>query len=186
MHHYYTSPDGLTEIFYSPIRKAYVQLNEDSTTTLLTPDQLPDFIKDHMLTTIDPADARNYDSQAQNLIPFDHLGTAHAVTSVLNDHDIHRPVLDIDFPVHVIPSSTPGHFHLYLDKTYSSDNYFALLQDLAKHRIIEKGFANSSAARGFSAVRLPWISKDEPKTGYTEPWPGIANEENGKGKGGKF
>ena len=52
------------------------------------------------------------------------LGDANVVTSLVGGTGIpgmHKPVLDIDMPVRVEPSSTPGHFHLYIDRAMSSD-----------------------------------------------------------------
>lgn len=74
--------------------------------------------------------------------------------------NVHRPVLDIDFPVKLVPSSTEGHFHLYLDKEMPWSTYKNLLNALAAAGIIEKGYAAASIARGYSTVRLPWEKKD--------------------------
>lgn len=71
----------------------------------------------------------------------------------------HRPVLDLDIEAKLVPSSTPGHFHLYLDKSMSWEDYCELLYVLAKVGIIEPGYASVSMARGYTAVRLPWIKK---------------------------
>lgn len=81
----------------------------------------------------------------------DEIGTGHA--------SAHRPVLDIDFPVHVIPSTTPGHYHLYLDIPMSWETYSELLIALAKAGVIEHGYESASKRRGFTAVRVPWVEK---------------------------
>lgn len=73
--------------------------------------------------------------------------------------DLHRPVLDIDFPAELVPSSTPGHFHLYLDRFMSWERYEKLLTALAEAGVIEQGYADAAIRRGYSAVRLPWIKK---------------------------
>lgn len=87
---------------------------------------------------------------------------ADIITSeVVGSTDLHAPVLDLDFPVAVVPSTTPGHYHLYLDWTLSKENYFKLLDTLADVGLIESGYVEASRARGYSAVRLPWITKDE-------------------------
>lgn len=74
---------------------------------------------------------------------------------------LHKPVLDIDFPAQLIPSTTPGHFHLYLDKEITWEKYRALLRALADAGVIEQGYCDASIARGYSAVRLPWVPKEE-------------------------
>ena len=88
---------------------------------------------------------------------------------------MHRPVLDIDFPAALVPSTTPGHFHLYLDRLMSWRMYEQLLEALADAGIIERGYATASTERGYSSVRLPWVSKesgavaDEDRTLHRKP-----------------
>lgn len=71
----------------------------------------------------------------------------------------HRPVLDIDIPAKLIPSSTKGHFHLYLDVEIPHTKYMALLLALEDAGIIEPGYLGASVERGYTAVRLPWVEK---------------------------
>lgn len=73
----------------------------------------------------------------------------------------HRPVLDLDFPARLVPSTTDGHYHLYLDKPMTWTVYVNLLRALAEAGIIERGYANASIQRGYSAVRTPWTRKQE-------------------------
>jgi len=73
----------------------------------------------------------------------------------------HKPVLDIDMPVKAIPSSTEGHFHLYIDKEMSWDNYVKLMKVMAEVGILEEGYVNASISREYSACRLPWVKKGE-------------------------
>lgn len=90
-------------------------------------------------------------------------GQADVITSevvdILNKERMHAPVLDIDFNATLIPSTTPGKYHLYLDKLVPHDKYMKLLKALAKAGIIEEGYAEASRHRGYSAVRLPWVRK---------------------------
>jgi hypothetical protein len=67
----------------------------------------------------------------------------------------HAPVLDMDFPVHVMPSRTPGHSHLYIDKLISWDDYAKLLTLMGEIGLIEKGYADSALARKETYVRIP-------------------------------
>ena len=67
----------------------------------------------------------------------------------------HSPVLDIDFEAQLIPSSTPGHFHLYLDKKISWNKYRQLLEALYEAGIIQRGFYESSLERKQTMVLLP-------------------------------
>jgi hypothetical protein len=74
-------------------------------------------------------------------------------------NSIHMPVLDIDFPAELIPSSTPGHFHLYLNKEVQWDKYYRLLQGLAEAGIIEEGYMRAAHHHGGTFVRKPGIKK---------------------------
>ena len=72
----------------------------------------------------------------------------------------HTPVLDIDVPAALVPSSTPGKHHLYLDVPMTWETYVKLLDVMAEAGILEPGYVGASKARGFTAVRLPWIRKN--------------------------
>lgn len=68
----------------------------------------------------------------------------------------HRPVIDIDFPARLVPSSTEGHFHLYLDGILiPHDKYMYLLAAFASCGIISEGYLKHSTDRGGTAVRMP-------------------------------
>jgi hypothetical protein len=75
--------------------------------------------------------------------------------------EFHKPLLDIDMPVTLIPSSTPGHYHLLIDHEMSWSEYASLMRALAEAGILEQGYVMASLERGFSAVRLPWIAKED-------------------------
>lgn len=68
---------------------------------------------------------------------------------------MHAPVLDIDFPAELHPSSTPGHFHLYLDKEMDWAAYAKLMAALAEAGIVQPGIHTSTLRRGASFLRLP-------------------------------
>lgn len=74
----------------------------------------------------------------------------------------HKLILDLDHPAMLIPSTTPGHSHLYVDVEISWERYAALLLALAEAGVIERGYADASLARGFTSVRLPWVKKEKP------------------------
>jgi hypothetical protein len=91
----------------------------------------------------------------------DGLGAANLVSSIVKGKaETHRPVLDIDVPAYLVPSTRPGHSHLYIDVEIPEDKYFNLLDALADCGILESGYAGVSRARGNSAVRVPWVEKD--------------------------
>lgn len=72
----------------------------------------------------------------------------------------HKPVLDIDMPVKIFESTTPGHFHLFIDKEMSWEDYCKLMNVMAEVGILEQGYVKASIARQYSAIRLPWIKKE--------------------------
>lgn len=71
----------------------------------------------------------------------------------------HRLVIDIDHPVKVVPSSTPGHNHLYIDVPMSWGQAVGILEAMANAGVVEPGYVAASEARGYTSVRLPWIRK---------------------------
>lgn len=73
--------------------------------------------------------------------------------------EMHAPTLDIDLPCRLVQSSTPGHFHLYIDKAMKWPDYERLLTVLAEVGIIEPGYADASIRRRQTFVRKPGIVK---------------------------
>jgi len=73
---------------------------------------------------------------------------------------VHRPLLDIDFEAALIPSSTPGHYHLYLDKPMSRQEYVELLKTLQRVGILQRGFVDSAIGSELgTTLRVPWAEK---------------------------
>ena len=81
---------------------------------------------------------------------------ADVVTSELKTFN-HIVALDIDYDAHLLPSSTPGHWHLYLDVPGGIPNrqYMKLLKQLSKCGVIEPGYYRASKKRGHTALRRP-------------------------------
>jgi len=82
-------------------------------------------------------------------------------TTGRSDITLHRIVVDVDHPVTVVESSTPGHSHLYVDLMLPWEELVKLLEVMADIGLVEPGYVNASKARGYTAVRLPWVSKSE-------------------------
>jgi hypothetical protein len=71
----------------------------------------------------------------------------------------HKPVLDLDMDVLVLPSSTPGHHHLYIDRAMPWNEYSLLLNVLAHVGILQDGYVRASHHRSESFLRTPWTRK---------------------------
>lgn len=84
---------------------------------------------------------------------------ANLVSSRLENSDFHCPALDLDLPCALIPSSTTGHYHLYLDHPMEWRAYKKLLLALRDAGILEDGFVNCSIDRKQSCLRPPWVRK---------------------------
>ncbi len=74
----------------------------------------------------------------------------------------HTIMLDLDVPATLVPSTTPGHSHLYIDVPVRWEMYQEILAVLAKAKILEKGYVGASVHRGFTSLRLPWVRKIPP------------------------
>jgi hypothetical protein len=73
----------------------------------------------------------------------------------------HALLLDLDVPAWLVPSSTPGHSHLYVDVSIPESKYFDLLDALADANVIQKQFAQFAKERGGTTLRLPWVKKGD-------------------------
>lgn len=72
---------------------------------------------------------------------------------------MHAITLDIDHPAALYPSSSLGHYHLYIDVALPWWRYKILLRALAWAGVIEKGYRDASFHKRGSFLRLPWVSK---------------------------
>lgn len=66
---------------------------------------------------------------------------------------MHGFCIDIDLPCLLVESRTPGHYHLYIDRVLSWDEYVPLLKALSAAKIIEPGYADASIANGATQLR---------------------------------
>ena len=93
------------------------------------------------------------------------VNSAMVVTSLVPGRSFsptHKLVIDIDLPAKLIPSSTEGHFHLYVDHEIEDRKYWKLIHALVDAGLVEQGYLGASEQRGFTAVRLPWVKKQAP------------------------
>lgn len=71
----------------------------------------------------------------------------------------HYPILDLDFPCELIPSSTEGKFHLYMNKEVTWLQYQNVLTAMAAAGLLEPGFVGASIAAGTTFLRKPGVYK---------------------------
>lgn len=110
-----------------------------------------------------------YEDFSTGNLNFANLLTSEPADPFCREAGMHAPVIDLDFPCELIPSSTEGHFHLVLDRLIPAEAYFTLLDAMAEAGLVEPGYAGSSRKRGYSAIRLPWIKKGAPAPWQSDP-----------------
>lgn len=86
------------------------------------------------------------------------------VTSWCPETKQHRLVLDLDFECRLVPSSSPGCYHLYLDGlALESYQAHALVRNLREAGVLEAGFAKNMQRDGRLCVRAANVKKRDPK-----------------------
>lgn len=73
----------------------------------------------------------------------------------------HAPCIDIDVPIRAIESTTPDHWHLYIEHEMTWREYKRVLRALVAAGVVEKGYYRASKARRGTHVRLPWVTKNK-------------------------
>lgn len=93
--------------------------------------------------------------------------TAEMVSSSVVEDDkatgTHTVMLDVDLPAALVESSTPGHYHLYIDHVMTWTAYKKLLKALAEAGVIEHEFYRASLANHATMLRPPWVRRTESK-----------------------
>lgn len=90
------------------------------------------------------------------------MSEANCITSRIDDAlGYHTVMVDLDVPARLIPSSTPGHYHLYIDVPVTEAEHSAILRVLSYCRIVQPGYADAFDRRHFATLRFPWVHKEE-------------------------
>jgi hypothetical protein len=92
-------------------------------------------------------------------LPVRDLAMADTISSRDATTGLHRPLIDVDVPAWLIPSSTPGRGHLYVDKPMTWRQYRRILRALYKAGILEKRSWQASCGARMTLVRVPWLRK---------------------------
>ena len=72
---------------------------------------------------------------------------------------LHYPVIDLDFECELVPSSTPGHYHLYINEGISWERYIRLLEGFLEAGLIQKGWFDEARKDKRTYVRRKGIYK---------------------------
>lgn len=92
----------------------------------------------------------------------DDLNKVNGIGSRLkNSPELHVPIFDIDVPATLIPSSTEGHSHLYIDVPMTWRTYRRLLKECGRAGIVDKKFVKVSIREKMGLLRAPWVKKEE-------------------------
>jgi hypothetical protein len=75
---------------------------------------------------------------------------------------VHMPVIDCDYGIQAIASTTLGHYHLYIDRELTWEQYRALLHGFKAAGLIEEAWYHTALKDKRSYVRLPHIKKKPP------------------------
>jgi hypothetical protein len=91
------------------------------------------------------------------------LDEANLISSIVYDDGetvIHNPVLDVDIPMWIVPSTNPFHYHLVIDRAMTPEDYDKLLNVLVEVGILEKGIYELQwKQQGATFIRPPWVKK---------------------------
>lgn len=97
------------------------------------------------------------------------VGAGNLISSKLKNGK-HAPILDLDFAAHLVESTNPGHYHLYLDGIeLTEDQMDDLVRSLQRVGVLQKGILNRWERDGATFVRPPWVKKPDGGVGSEEP-----------------
>lgn len=115
----------------------------------------------HRLYMLVPDSTDRYDDNGDPLLPAPSTSveTAELIGSKIRGSTRHTVMLDVDHPVVVVPSSTPGHYHVYIDVPVEHRPYERLLQALSEAGVVQSGWVQAALELGESVLRLPWVGK---------------------------
>lgn len=102
---------------------------------------------DREVASLSEADVVSSRVSAEYIDPFEY-----------RDDELHTVVLDIDVPCETV-TSTNGNTHLFIDAKMTWPEYQRVLLALGNAGVLEPGYVGASLARGYTAVRLPWVEK---------------------------
>lgn len=104
-----------------------------------------------------PKDSAETKHPDPEYFPADH-DTATLVTSLL-PNGRHMPVIDIDVTSMLLPSSTEGHYHLYINREMTWKQFLKMLKAMTDAGVVQEGYYQHTRRRGRAFVRYPGVTK---------------------------
>jgi hypothetical protein len=127
-----------------------------TTTSLGTPD-IP--IKGLAVYKNDKINSNGYGGVEMGVpVPWEDRGEAQLVSSLREDGS-HALLLDLDMPAYLIPSSTPGKSHLYVDVRMTREQMMGVMLALENAGVIQSAWVHLTDERGQASLRTPWTRK---------------------------
>lgn len=129
----------------------------------LTADQKNDYVARYMSESVGEvgngreqvySPLRGYGPRLNDLSKPTESKPANLITSKTEKDNIHLPCFDIDMPCRLVPSKTPGHYHLLIEKEMTWENYQLMLNALAIVGVVEQGYVEASRNLGRTAIRV--------------------------------
>ena len=71
---------------------------------------------------------------------------------------LHLAMFDVDIDAMLVPSRTPGHWHLYFDRRLTWRQYKKLMKAMAAADIIDRKWVSANLSRKQSFLRVPGAS----------------------------
>lgn len=102
------------------------------------------------------APAKDDPDPERKQVPYEQANLVGSLTT----NGLHAPVLDLDFPARLVESSSPGHFHLFLDVEMAWDVYAKLLVALQDAGVLEAGYVHAMLGREATYVRRDGVYKE--------------------------
>lgn len=65
----------------------------------------------------------------------------------------HLPVFDLDFDCELKPSSSPGKYHLFLNRPVPWSKYVKVLEAMAEAGLLERGWVDAAKRQGYAVLR---------------------------------
>lgn len=117
----------------------------------------------HMLTVYRSVARRPYTRLLVAMAQTSLIGPSHA-RKLINEAErqVYPFIVGLETPARLLPSSTPGHHHLYMDTELPWNDYALLLKRLEEATIIQRGFYRASLERKQTMLRKPGVLKPAP------------------------